>query len=532
MEQYTVGALENYITAANRDYLTWKELRELKSRFIKLAKEGPAQKITAQNHISLLDGLMEKFAGQRKISVTDLRAATDTFLRTQGYVCSMQSHAPASARHVYQETEAEIYDLAFYNSLNVDCNYIAHHKTETQRSLFYCRAEHWDQTLVWGNIQIDLPRRLTATAAPELDIILRRKNLYALMVQEAVKHALRAGKNRIIFQAGSAAAWAQWNSKIVMEKISITEENYPHYHQIYEEQCTQFENTSTGVQGMTEAVAAKNPFVPMLPPGLVDKDPVLLVYKKCPEQIIGQWILPNSGLNYTLYKYYETRALAFRPTPEKYLPVRDYIYKKLQEIHQMVLQACPEKILESVDKIFQCITTGFVSSQHQEKISYLKKLPFAQLNKQCVQMGWWAPSLPWLDEFLERFGYDKIVRATCPEITVIESPGEISGRKRFYIDKEYSGNCIIRKSDIFFPELGCQYTNAKEFMAGGKERKLSPGRHCVYAWYENILPKILTANELTVRKVSLKTLTPEHTIYGWEIISGLSKFIKRPVRIF
>ena len=67
---------------------------------------------------------------------------------------------------------------------------------------------------MWGNLQIDAPRTHPGKNKPELNILLRRKNLYSMMIQESVKHALATGAERIIFQAGAAAAWAQWRPKL------------------------------------------------------------------------------------------------------------------------------------------------------------------------------------------------------------------------------------------------------------------------------------------------------------------------------
>ena len=60
---------------------------------------------------------------------------------------------------------------------------------------------------------------------------------------------------------------------------------------------------------------------------------------------------------------------------------------------------------------------------------------------------------------------------------------------------------------------------------------MRPGRLQVYTWYEDIVPKLLAAHGLSFRKVPLRTLRPEYTVYGWEV-AGLEEFSLQPLKIF
>ena len=81
--------------------------------------------------------------------------------------------------------------------------YSGHHDDGERKSVFYCRAEWQDKNILLGNLQIDAPRQELFQNTAQENILLRRRNLYRTMVQEALKHAVSAGAQKIIFQAGS-----------------------------------------------------------------------------------------------------------------------------------------------------------------------------------------------------------------------------------------------------------------------------------------------------------------------------------------
>ena len=100
------------------------------------------------------------------------------------------------------------------------------------KSLFYFRCEEFHNQLLVGNMQIDLREPLSGSGEEELAPLHSPRNIQTLMVQEAVKHALAAGKEKIIFQGGAAVELAQWYyRKEPRHRVLITEKNLSEYRE-------------------------------------------------------------------------------------------------------------------------------------------------------------------------------------------------------------------------------------------------------------------------------------------------------------
>ena len=95
MEKYTVHAIARLLAATPREYITGKELTELKTRLNKLATRGPAEAVTAANHNQLIETLLRRFTGRGKIPTEELIAAVHAFLQQHNYSYTVQQRAPA-----------------------------------------------------------------------------------------------------------------------------------------------------------------------------------------------------------------------------------------------------------------------------------------------------------------------------------------------------------------------------------------------------------------------------------------------------
>ena len=124
------------------------------------------------------------------------------------------------------------YDLAFYHRA-APVNSAAHHQapravlkqlftapgtrlpTKTKASsAFYLRAEQHGRETIIGNMQIDARKDSPNWRASRYEITVGRPaNIYKIMVQGAIREALRRKQERIIFQAGYANQLAQANIK-------------------------------------------------------------------------------------------------------------------------------------------------------------------------------------------------------------------------------------------------------------------------------------------------------------------------------
>ena len=108
----------------------------------------------------------------------------------------------------------------------------AHHQIKNyppqgQKSVFYIRCEEFGNSILIGNMQIDDKSSALAWAdKAKGSVLLKRSNIYKMMIQEAIKHALDENKDSILFQAGHAADLAQNEpSKIYKNREIITEKN-------------------------------------------------------------------------------------------------------------------------------------------------------------------------------------------------------------------------------------------------------------------------------------------------------------------
>ena len=526
-------ALEKLLTPEQSSAVSKKALLELQAHYLALAGQGCAESETAQNHVNLIAALLKKFGDREKLPCVPLQAATDNYLRAQGYAPTAQMRSPATARRLYPEPEAVCYDLAFYSSLY---NHIrrGHHNDGTKSALFYFRAERWGKTLVLGNLQIDAPASCPGKNSPELNIILRRRNIYAGMIHEALKHAVAAGMKRIIFHAGSAAAWAQWQTKIVTEKTLVTPEIYARSRHNYNERCALLAQIPLGIHAMQGLTVHDNPYAKLMPEHYAyDASRALLVYDKKPGQISGQWLYGyngKAGLNYTLFHYCRTRSRGAERA--KYQLGHQKLLGWGEQINAAVIDKNPVKIVSVMDELAQFFQPNFKITHTSVKHKYMAELlEQAQESKGGDLLGW-PIFYRWLDHFSERFGYDKIILSACPEIKIIETSRRYFGRKLFYVDPTHGENWHLTPQSFAPPKIGKYAVRAWEVQLNGSRRPLRPGRLAVYDWYEVLVPKMLATAGLKFRKVPLRTLGPGLTVYGWEIIDGLNEFSGRPLRIF
>ena len=510
MEQYTIRALTKLRAAPSREYITRKELLGLREKFKQSSNAGAAAAVTAKNNLGILDYLLEKFSAQSKISIPELLAAGDNYLRRAGYVYKPESRPPASTRRLYPANEVACYDLAFYlagaHEGKPGGN---HHGNEDRCSIFYARPEHWDKTMVWGNLQIDFPSVTPEEVAPEIAILLRRRNLYQMMVQEVIKHALTRKMERIIFQAGTAAAWAQWQKKFIVNKTLITSKNYSQCLKKYQAQCAQFEQIPLGLYPPSDSEDFTGDYDEILLNGreswVYSK---LLVYAKTSERIDTYRILNGQdcvSLLNALRQYY---SWPMNNNHGEHAMTAPEIFATVQKIHKKVLSQEPRKILAGINKILHMVIPDFVVTNSAQKIKYLEALPLAELGVQAQQKKLLTSELPWLDDFLKYFDMDKLVLAGHPEIKAYDFPEKVLGRQRVYFIPSHPHPyvCSFHRADIRPPKIGDCYYEHQEQTAAGKLRPIVPARLKVYHWYENILPKIFTTLGLKFKKSSVACL--------------------------
>ena len=253
------------------------------------------------------------------------------------------------------------------------------------------------------------------------------------MVQEALRRAARSGAARILIQAGSAAAWAQWNMNIIVRKKLITEKNYPHYQKSYHERCAQFDKIPKGVHAMPTPGEAKNPYHRLIPEQFEpDQERYLWIYDKSKEKFHGCWIYSWYGREELLNELYISHMVKADRHEDPALAARFEQFKnKVRAIGDMLIKKNPRKILTAVDQLVGLIVPGMTFAPSPEKIKYLQNLPYAELATAWLgRRNGVPPDQPWLADYLRRFGYEKIIMAAHPEILTLGMENKGWGPKK------------------------------------------------------------------------------------------------------
>ena len=535
MHKYTVAPLVRIFSGTGRDYVTRKELFVTQASWPKTPTGNRRADAVYRNYHAVFEFLTSKFHDRTKISQEEIIDAGNTFLRSSGYGFGRALCKPASTRRIYQTLgQVPCYDWAYFPPAGTDPFIPQKPGHSHHRALFYHREEILNDITILGNLQID-NIRAGAWKDPTLEnTLLWRKNLYRMMVQEAIKQALESGTRRIIFQAGGGAAWAQWNSEFIDKTTRVTPENFSEFEQQYHRRCHIFDQLRLGPNYLPSVTPdGELPYSEMTGP--YDSDFVnrrFLVYDKTPEFCTGYLLFgPIQRVCFfeqLLHYLWNLPAAARKKHP--YMDFYD-ARRGLNQFWAGFTYHEPAWLLPALTTIFQTLDPEFVpkAPATQERILAMLRPPQKEVFS-CVGREWKIKT-PWLDEFLFSFDYHKVFLRACPEIRLIPLPDGYGPFKYLFIDQTNHYNVTVRRENIRPPKIGDHYSvhgykNQAGWLCAPPRRKAQ-----VYAWYERTLPKILTRLQLGVEKIVLPGVQ-QANITGWEITSGLNEFAQRPLILF
>ena len=323
MQYYTLREIDDWLRQARaRDYLKWGDWHQLANKIKKQDAEGtgPAR---LTELLALTTELKKLFMPGCPVSKQAVRAACDRWLRGRKLYFKVQTHDIAHGNTLLAPTTGvKFYDMAFYHEDapnyasghhkgRVPCfkeNLLPHSRarlpqiaaaagettpgaledllteflTQTQiekrlNSLFYLRVENFNKNMLIGNMQIDdLSLDCDDQPPPLSPILYTKRNIYAHMVQQALKTAVAAGVKKIYFQAGHAAELSQWDDDdTIRNRELITPANLPAYEKIYAEQLKELGAIKIGDE---ELYAPKH--APELTRGVVVKKTAQAVYTR------------------------------------------------------------------------------------------------------------------------------------------------------------------------------------------------------------------------------------------------------------
>ena len=246
MKKLTLRPIWKLITTGRGAYITSGAFRELKNQLRRQITTRAARAQNSSREKLYLDILTAKdyFAGRAKISPAELIDEIDTILVEKNYGyrrCPKSASHPSNSFYMNSSPIArgiQLHDLAFFNAA-AQKHRQGHHKLDGQYSIFYMRCEANQERILFGNMQVDDRGKEDWTNKALGDELRRSKNIYGMMIQQAVKHALENGFRKIMFQAGDACELAQWKVKNFMNQ-KVTEKNYAQINECYEREISYF----------------------------------------------------------------------------------------------------------------------------------------------------------------------------------------------------------------------------------------------------------------------------------------------------
>ena len=528
--RYTISVLNKLFAGSGRGYVTRKELYDLARRLQKVpAGQSPDSSGAQANFHSrrLVKFLLTKFTRQRKIPQEEIISAGDSYLHARGYTLAARPRCPVSGRQIYASRPGTCYDEAYYTPERRDGANPPMVGGHHRGALFYHRYETRGTTRVLGNFQIDaLP---TGPDAGLKKIILWRKHLYRTMVHLAAHSARREGAERIIFQAGGGAAWAQWNGEVVIEKKTITARNIFYHYQHYLMQRAHFALLRPGINSLlsprltgglphSELMAGNHNYAPGWK---------FIVDRKTPEICAGYLISPddlsaglmNQTINYLRARATPVGAVKWDSQYKQSLAARNEFWYSLSLEN-------PEKTFRALENFMRAVAPNFIPPDPPAQRRWLTNYPWVkpyfrdpESIIRCVAS---------VDDYFVRFNYHQAILQACPDLKIFPQaqPG-----KYIFIDQKNSPQLTLARANIRRPRLGDCYQLQGLKTESGAYRFLPPGRAQVYFWYERAIPKILTELGLKFKKVIIPD-APAPSATGWEVTSGWEEFAQRPLVLF
>ena len=412
-------------------------------------------------------------------------------------------------------------------------------KTEEKNSVFYIRCEEFEDNILIGNMQIDCSKKGRWGDKDAANILMKKKNIYQIMIQEAINYAIKKRRKKILFQSGSAVEISQWYDEryYFRERTLITEKNLAAYKKFYNQALEEFDNYKKGD-------IINEVFADWL---IIEKDSkklekyslnhsylIPLVYilttfhgfrKSITEKDITKKLIKDYITRKTIKNVYAdwfiddlNSVLAETPRYDKMLS-----RQRGKTMAHLALYNClkycvkikdAEKTLFFINKIFDCLIKIDFDKQKNEKISYLNNLfQSHRLSKGKAfndNDSYGAFELfKSLEVFLLEFGYHQILLEKYKKIKPVKLNKKTNKvTVKFIIDRNDIGGEIksfSMRNAIKLPVKGRYlYYDAKE--KNYMSRFLGyDGREKIYNWYEETIPEILKNLNISYKKTTIYT---------------------------
>ena len=517
MNNYTIRPIQKLIRRTSGAHVPQTELAAIVRQVqkTKTQKEAsPEQKasvVLEDEYLKILTMLDEAFAGQKHLAKSRIIELVDQYIRENNLYYQAVRHETEYRNYFYSPEESEqFYDIAFYNPLASQENE-GHHTHAGMTDIFYARLEEKDDTVLIGNLQIDdsLKANPWADSARE-KIMLARKNLYQSMVQETLKHALKTGKPKIMFQTGDAALIAQRDRQNeTWHTVDMQGETYRRYQALYEGACREFDAVAVGENSI-------------VPHRHFDYG---LVIEKQPDyyRSYHQYAAPDGSKLMELVGHH-FHSGAGRAQKDKFYEFRNPLQRDIKQSN-----ACA--VLETVNGIFKLLEPNYVEQSREEKLKYLDEQFSEQPTHQEPYPGI-RPEDEILDKFLIKFNYHKIFLAQHPSLETMVLPPHMqekyrSSALRFYDPNAKDSIVTFYRKHIEPPVPGKIYVLHERDLGRPliKNQRYTDEMEVIFYYYEKILPETFARLGLKFKRVEIT-----RNSYGvpmkstaWLITDGLDK---------
>ena len=510
----------------DRDSVTLGDLHQVENKVKKsiekkLSIESQSHSIiTDKMYLHIVEQLKPFFNDSKKIKKDILLSETNKIIRAENFYYVKNEHYAKDINTFSPIPESasvkKCYDLAFYNALSDNTRKDCHHEHASRRDVYYMRFEEFDEKVLIGNMQIDDKYPDRWGDKNKGAVMLTKKNIYASMVQEAIKHALEKNYGEILFQAGDAVHYSQWRVKNPYEYVELNNSNINFYQDLRTKGIEQFNSLKIGDYGLN----ARDPYTESV------------IFEKTDE-------------------YYKTHDSCY--ASDDLLVIADYIEKEIIEKRDMYFEETaqvPEllKALEyhflskeaglalgTIDKIFHYLYININSRHNSEKIKYLNSL-LKNSNEAINHESFNVKAA--VNEFLTKFNYEALFLKKYPNILKIKKHKSIAKGPQYFYNFIDNVN-VFNKRHIVPIKVGKIYKMYPDFNFICDFYPENNNTYRTSNWYDTVLTEILDKLHLQYKLKPIFTIPCSSyakpgkiKAHAWQITDGLNEFAKRPMLVF
>ena len=526
MNELTIRPLAKFIAAQGRTELTAGDLQQLQGQLKrKIAqKEQQGLGIRAEKLYMGILTAQDYFAGRRRITVKELLSQVSTLLIDQNYGYTRKIHwATHSGNSFYGHRTSPgkatpPYDLAFYHVGSPP--HSSHYRNKKQNSVFYMRCEVALERILFGNLQIDDRGREPWRDKALGEELRRPKNIYRMMIQQAVKYGVEIGKKDIWFQAGVASEIAQW-SQAAFAQLQVTKKNFAQINELYARKVRWLGQPPGAVLECSNDTGTAEVVVSVA-------RGVCTTRRLCTK---GPSVLMEVGLMH--------RGKAYADPHSSGSHVGDVVWDGAEACAQVFRQpAAGAKVHAQLNKLIKDLTgvstPATAAAAQIAELTALRRKAAANLSRLHARQF-----MLLIEEYLTRWGYDQIIIKKFPGIKKLNlqrpcPPGELN--YVYYNGNSSDNKKTYRQKDYRAPVLGQSYlvpSNNKLKIDFRTNLRLV-ARARVHSWYEMEIPAQLKKLGLGCEKVQITTRKNGRlqAATAWKVTTGLAEFAKRPLELF